>query len=1007
MYIGLHLKRSLLLFGAILSFVMSSNASSGKTKDDAPPAITGQVALSTQENIPITITFDNLIVDDPDSAYPTGFTITLLGGNDYTFSDQTITPSPGFSGTLSVPVLVNDGAENSNTFDLQITVTAAPSFNTPPSITGQAALAIQKGQAVTVEFADLTVTDPDNAYPTGYTMTLSDGKDYDVSGRTVTPKKNFTGTLSVPVVVNDGVDNSNSFSLQITVAAVTPVNTPPTITGQQTLTTQEDQPITVTLSNVTVSDPDNKYPNDFTLTLSAGTNYAVNNNVVTPSPGFTGTLSVPTIVNDGTDNSNSFNLQIAVTAKPVVNTPPSITGQAALTTQEGQAITIQLSHLTVNDPDDTYPTGFTMTLSPGANYSVSNNVVTPAAGFTGTLSVPTMVNDGVDNSNSFPLQITVTTKPNTPPMITGQAVLTTQEDQAITVGLQHLTVTDPDNSYPTGFTMTLSSGTNYSINDKTITPAAGFTGTLSIPTVVNDGNANSNTFQLQISVTSKPAENIRPTIAGQTEINILNNESLTLAFTHLIVTDPDDTYPGDFILKVSPGDNYTVSNHTVTPAANFVGILTISVIVNDSHQDSAPFPLKVTVSPASTNQKPVITGQQELSTFMGTPIKILFTHLLVTDPDNAYPTGFTLSVQSGESYTVSGTTITPAAGFVGTLTVGVSVHDGTAQSEIFSLRVGVIDKGTLQITGQNSIVILEDSTGTLALSNVQVNDPEKQYPTGFSLQIQPGANYSASGTVITPEPDYFGNLSVPVTVTNGTRTSNVFNIVISVTPENDPPRFTSFNENTIPATGNSPVYIAREVAINDVDNETLVFAEVSIDTEDFVSGKEELIAQPTGSIQSVFDPNTGILILIGQGSVSDYESILGTVQYQFKSDTLPDLTEKHIRFRLNDGIESSETVTKLVSLEETVKLNIPNVFTPNGDAANDTWKISNTKSDDVVAMVRVFDKRGLMVYEGSTLTPWDGRYQGQVVSPDTYFYVIEVDAGFRKISKKGVVMVVR
>jgi gliding motility-associated-like protein len=321
--------------------------------------------------------------------------------------------------------------------------------------------------------------------------------------------------------------------------------------------------------------------------------------------------------------------------------------------------------------------------------------------------------------------------------------------------------------------------------------------------------------------------------------------------------------------------------------------------------------------------------------------------------------------------------------------------------------VGVIDKGTLQITGQNPVVTREDSTATLLLTHVQVNDPDKQYPIGFSVEIQPGENYTASGTIVTPAPNFYGNLSVPVTVTNSTRTSNVFNVVITVTPVNDAPRFTSFDSGTIPATGNSPVYIARDISIADVDNESLVFAEVSIDDADFISGKEELIAQPSGSIQSVFDPNTGILILIGQGSLSEYESVLGTVQYHFKSDTLPNLTTKHIRLKLNDGLESSETMTKIISLEEMVTLNIPNVFTPNGDAANDTWKISSTQSDDVSATVRVFDKRGLMVYEGSTLTPWDGRYQGHVVSTDTYFYVIEVDSGFRKISKKGIVMVVR
>jgi gliding motility-associated-like protein len=1005
MYIRSQLTRWLLVVGAILVLTLPAQAWRNNHDEDAPPVISGQEKLTTSKNTPITIAFDDLIVEDPDSSYPAGFSLTLFGGNNYTFTDQTVTPAPAFTGLLIVPVVVNDGVDDSNTFNLQISV--AKKQNIAPSITGQAALTTDQAQPITIEFADLTVTDPDNPYPTGFTMTLMAGTGYTITGNTVNPASDFTGTLSVPVVVNDGTDDSNTFSLQITVNAAAPVNTAPTITGQQTLSTEEDQPITINLSDLTVTDPDNVYPTGFTLTLSAGANYTVNSNVITPAPGFTGTLSVPTVVNDGTDNSNTFSLQISVTPKPVINTPPTITGQAALSTQEGQAITIQFSHLTVTDPDNTYPTGFTLTLSAGANYAVANNVVTPAAGFTGTLSVPTIVNDGTDNSNTFSLQIAVTEKPNVAPTITGQTALTTQEDQPITIGLQHLTVTDPDDSYPTGFTMTLSSGPNYSINDKTITPTAGFTGTLSIPTVVNDGTENSNTFQLQITVTPKPAENVKPSIAGQVELSMLNNQTLTIELANLIVTDPDDSYPGDFTLKVSPGDNYTVVNHTITPATGFTGILTVNVIVNDGHSDSAPFPLKITVSPANTNQKPVITGQQELSTFMGTPITISLSHLLVTDPDNTYPTGFTLAIEPGANYTVSGTTITPAAGFTGTLTVGVSVNDGTAQSETFSLRVGVIDKGTLQITGQTPVIVREDSVVTLALTNLQVNDPDKKYPAGFSIQIQPGQNYTASGATVSPAPNVSGNLSVPVTVTDGARTSNVFNVVVTVIAVNDAPAFTSFDGSAIAATGNSPVYIAKEITIEDVDNESLVFAEVSIDAEDFISGKEELIAQPTGSIQSVFDPNTGILILIGQGSLADYESVLGTVQYHFKSDTLPALTTKHIHFKLNDGIVSSEIKTKTISLEEMVKLDIPNVFTPNGDDANDTWKISNTKSDDITAMVRVFDKRGLMVYESSTLTPWDGRYQGQVVAADTYFYVIEVDSGFRKISKKGVVLVAK
>src|SRR5690606_7759554 len=127
-----------------------------------------------------------------------------------------------------------------------------------------------------------------------------------------------------------------------------------------------------------------------------------NANTITPATGFVGTLSVPVVVNDGTNNSNTFSLQITVTPAPVVNTPPTIAAQASLSIQENQSITIGFEDLTVTDPDNTYPVGFTLTLSPGTNYTINANTITPTTGFSGILSVPVVVNDGIDNSNSFP-----------------------------------------------------------------------------------------------------------------------------------------------------------------------------------------------------------------------------------------------------------------------------------------------------------------------------------------------------------------------------------------------------------------------------------------------------------------------------------------------------------------------------------------------------------------------------------------------------------------------------
>jgi parallel beta-helix repeat protein len=86
------------------------------------PVITGQVPLSTPINTSLTITLSDLLVTDVDNPYPTGFSLTVMAGANYTFVGSTITPATDYVGTLTVPVLVNDGAADSNTYDLSVTV---------------------------------------------------------------------------------------------------------------------------------------------------------------------------------------------------------------------------------------------------------------------------------------------------------------------------------------------------------------------------------------------------------------------------------------------------------------------------------------------------------------------------------------------------------------------------------------------------------------------------------------------------------------------------------------------------------------------------------------------------------------------------------------------------------------------------------------------------------------------------------------------------------------------
>ena len=747
-------------------------------KVNAQPVITGQnpIPLTTTEDQSITIALANLLVTDSDNTYPTGFTLNVSGGSNYSVSGQTVIPALNFTGTLSVPVTVNDGETNSEAYHVQISVTAV---NDPPVITGQTPNPMTTGQnqALVIALSNLLVTDPDNVYSAGFTLAVLAGTNYTVSENTITPATGFTGLLSVGVTVNDQSVNSDPFPLQV---SVTP-NNPPVISGQTPLSADEDTSLTVTLENITVTDSDNSYPTGFTFRLLEGSNYTVDGDIITPAENFSGILVVPTVVNDGTSDSAPFDLQVTVNA---VNDAPEITGQVSLSTGENQPITLDLSHLTVVDPDNNYSADFTLSVLSGENYSVSGNLITPAPGFSEILSVRVFVNDGTVNSNFFNVQITVNAT-NDPPVIAGQRALTMIEDNAIILFLEDLTVTDPDNVYPDDFTLTVQPGTNYTFSGFTVTPVENFTGELAVNVIVNDGVSNSVPFSLQISVTPV---NDAPVITGQQILTTDEDVSKTIELTDLIVNDPDNPYPAGFILLVSSGTNYILAGNTVVPASNYSGALTIPVQVNDGLLNSNIFNLMLQVTPV--NDVPVITGQVPLSTARDTPVTIQLSDLTVLDVDNAYPSGFSLSVSPSANYTVSGSTITPLVNFTGTLNVSLTVNDGISNSAPFTFQIQVGNASDPPvITGQTAVSTDEEKAIAIELSHLTVSDPDNVYPTGFTLLVSPGINYTVSGQTITPAVNFAGILTAPLRVNDGINNSATFNFQLQVNQINDPPVF--------------------------------------------------------------------------------------------------------------------------------------------------------------------------------------------------------------------------
>lgn len=506
--------------------------------------------------------------------------------------------------------------------------------------------------------------------------------------------------------------------------------------------------------------------------------------------------------------------------------------------------------------------------------------------------------------------------------------------------------------------------------------------------------------------------NRKPKIVSQQPIVTNEDESVTILMSHLNVEDRDDWfYPWGFTMQVYPGENYSLQGYVVTPARDFFGTLKVPVTVSDGQDESNKFELNITVNPI--NDKPVITGQSTLATDEGVAISILPQHLQVTDPDNKYPDDFTLAIHAGSNYSVSGTQVVPASGFSGTLSVNVTVHDGAAASDMYAMAVAVKPVNRVpEITGQSTLQVDEDQSLALKLTHLTVVDQDSNYPQGFSLNVESGQDYSVSGTTVAPSANFFGRLTVPVTVNDGKNTSKPFNLSVTVTPVDDAPTLTSLEAAPIfYSTGDLSTAITQTVVIEEVDGDSVMFAEIGF-SNGYQANVDKLVYTPVAAsaIRGVFEPATGVLTLIGQGSPSRYTQALRSVYYEGLAGGASDMT-KTVYLKVNDGKSDSERVERaLVYGEAAVSLDIPTAFTPNGDLSNDTWKIVPLKSEEEFeqATIRIYNKSGILVFEAIGFQhEWDGKLNGELLPADVYFYTIDLNTNTPEGFVKGLVTILR
>ncbi|MBN2272707.1 MAG: T9SS type A sorting domain-containing protein [Bacteroidales bacterium] len=311
------------------------------------------------------------------------------------------TPDNDNVGDTTVTILVSDGVD---TVDQSFTITVA-NVNDLPEFTSTA----------------LTSIDEDSAY--SYTVTAIDvdeGSSITLSAPVLPGWLSFdpvTGLLSgTPTneqvgtsastdhnVTIRATDNTSASTDQAFVITVLNINDAPEITAKASLSTDEDTPVEITLAHLTVTDVDDVYPDDFTLTVKDGDDYTFTGNNVTPAQDYFGTLSVNFDLSDGSATISDV-YTVTVNA---VNDLPVFTSTPKTTILEGTLYTYVVSATDVDLDELTYSAvknPLWLSFDPGERVFAG----TPGNTDVGTDSVVVEVNDG---TSSVYQKFTVTVDP--------------------------------------------------------------------------------------------------------------------------------------------------------------------------------------------------------------------------------------------------------------------------------------------------------------------------------------------------------------------------------------------------------------------------------------------------------------------------------------------------------------------------------------------------------------------------------------------------------------------
>ena len=595
--------------------------------------------------------------------------------------------------------------------------------------------------------------------------------------------------------ITDMPAKSNAMTVNI---YVVPANTPPTA-ADDTYSTSEDVPLTVTAPGVLSNDSDVNGDALTAVKVDDTTNGAVTLNsdgsfTYAPAANFNGNDYFSYRASDGTYVSTMAWVTISVTA---VNDVP-VAVDDSYSTNEDTPLTITAPGVLGNDSDVEGTPLTAIKLTNPANGSVTLNsngslTYTPNANFNGADSFTYKVSDGAADSNVATVTMTVTPV-NDPPVAVDDGYTTPQETELV-VPAPGVLWNDTDAEGDALSTVKVS---DPSFGDLTFnadgsfsyTPQSTFSGIDSFTYRANDGAANSNVAIVTIYVTVP--DNNAP-VAVNDAFSTAEDTELTVSAPGILQNDSDaDGDPLTAGLVTGPAYGLLAldsdGGFTYTPGANVNGADSFTYVASDGVAISNTATVTITVTPAND---PPAAADDAYTTAEDTPLTVAAPGILGNDADVdgdpltavlvAGPTSGLLALNSD-----GGFTYTPDVDFNGADSFTYQANDGTANSNTATVSITVTAANDPPVANAQSVTTDEDTAVAVTLTG---SDPDGD-PLTFTVETPPGKGTlegTAPNLTYTPAANVNGADSFTFRANDGTASSDPATVSITINAVNDAP----------------------------------------------------------------------------------------------------------------------------------------------------------------------------------------------------------------------------